>query len=114
MLQPAGIRDTVGHAGSVAAPAAGAVIATVTIPGGGGNYTVELDTWQAGTPDALFTNMELRVGSRVITKLPSGALVAPTSVRRVTAAAGETTITVNATAIGTGTYIATLQATQVG
>lgn len=111
MLQPAGIKDTVGAAGFAAAPAAGAAIATIAAPGAG-IYRVELDTWQAGTPDALFTNMELRCGARVITKLASAALVAATNVGRLTVATGEA-ITVNATAIGTGTYIATIQATQV-
>lgn len=113
MLQPSGIKDTIGAAGSVAAPGAAVVIATLPV-GDDGIYNVELVTFQNGTPDALFTNMELRCGTRVICKLLSAAVAARTKVTRVTVLPGDSTITVNATAIGTGTYNASIQATEVG
>lgn len=112
LIAPAGIADTLPAAGFAAAPAAGAVIAT-TAAQVAGVYRADVVTYQSATVDALSKNMELRCGARVIGSLLATAVPSPARVLHLTVAAGET-VSVNATAIGTGQYNASIQLTRVG
>lgn len=109
---------SVGAAGTVTAPAAGAAIAT--IPAGSlpaGTYEVEATVGYGGTPGGV-NGFDLRAGATIISGLASLAVanhLAPrVGFRRVTVD-GATAITVNAVAAGaTGSvFIAQLSATRV-
>lgn len=108
-----GIGETQPAAGSAAAPAAGAAIASLAAPGAG-VYDVEVTSYQRGTFDNADANMELRHGTTVVGKVLSTNVVATQRFRRVSVGAGET-ISVNATnAGGAGSqYVAALRATRV-
>jgi hypothetical protein len=114
-IEQAGLADSQRAAGVVAAPGAGAVIASIPAPGAG-VYSVEVQTWlQGGAPVAAdFTNMQLQHGA-----VAAGRLLAPTTPiaavkERLTVAAGEA-ITVNAVAAATAgvNYAAAIGATQI-
>lgn len=114
--------DSVGSGGTAAAPGAGGVVVTVAAPPTG-YYRVEVWTGLAGTLAAAdLTNMELRAGATVISRLANTAALNTTNANPALGPYtfyrnlnGATALTVNATAASTASsvYSAQIVATKV-
>lgn len=113
MAEAIGIGESLSAAGAVAAPGAGAVIASIAAPGAG-VYDVAVVSFEQGTVDATQTNMQLQHGAVVEGKVLSASIAAPQEFGHVTISNGEA-ITVNAVlAGGAGSiYVAQIVATRV-
>lgn len=119
--QTAGPNDQSGFGiGTVAAPAAGATIATHQPPAGnaGELHEIEITTWlAAGTPAAAdLNNMAFKFGGGTITNLPVvNALNVPTKTKLWWTAAAGTPMAVIAVANATAgvTYAAFISATKI-
>jgi hypothetical protein len=108
--------DSVGAGATAAAPGAGGVVATVAAPPTG-YYRIEVWTGYAGTTAAAeLTNMELRAGATVISRLANTASLNTTNANPAVGPYtfyrnlnGATALTVNATAAATAASVYSAQ-----
>lgn len=111
-----GIKDSIAASGSTAAaPASGAVIATLVTPQQG-TYLVQAEVHESGTVDANAINAQLKAGATVLANLPTnGSSTQPSAPLRVTLD-GSTSLSLNVGAAAGGAaavYNGTITATKI-